>query len=224
MCRQHVKQLLQHQTTATALAASQLAKHVEISAGPVFPTLAPRLPRPRSAVKCLCHGAPVVTSAVLAERPPLPASTPTHAAPHAGSYIFSQCLLAVRSGVRSRAQGATLSVGQLVVFLLPLALVQLLPNFYYGSLLIVIGADIMHEWLVATRLRIKRAEFVLSWLAFIATVLLTAMLPVKVRPPPPPAFVPLQTPTFPFSPSVSSSKQPQAHVMQHVNLHVNQTR
>lgn len=87
----------------------------------------------------------------------------------------------MRSGVRSRAQGGTLAAGQLAVFLLPCALVQLLPNFYYGSLLIVIGADIMQEWLVATRRRIKRAEFALSWLAFLATVALTAMLPVKVR-------------------------------------------
>eukprot|EP00892_Ulva_mutabilis_P001349 jgi/Ulvmu1/11214/UM072_0051.1 len=96
-----------------------------------------------------------------------------------GSYIFSQCLLAMRSGVRSRAQGATLSAAQLLVFLVPVALVQLLPNFYYGSLLIVIGADIMHEWLLATRRRIKRAEFLLSWLAFLSTVALTAILPVK---------------------------------------------
>jgi hypothetical protein len=97
-----------------------------------------------------------------------------------GSVIFSQSVLAVRAGVQSRLSGYCLSLLQIAVFLIPVSLVHFLPNFYYGALLIVIGVDIMHEWLIVTWARVKKAEFVVSWLSFIATLLLTSVLPVQV--------------------------------------------
>jgi MFS superfamily sulfate permease-like transporter len=99
----------------------------------------------------------------------------------AGSVIFSQSVLAIRSGVSSRLQGVTLGVAQAFIFLLPVSLVHLLPNFYYGALLAVLGIQICHEWLWNTRMRISRAEFVLSWASFISTLTLTSLMPVQVR-------------------------------------------
>lgn len=102
-------------------------------------------------------------------------------APSAGSIIFSQSVLAIRSGVRTRLQGLTLAAAQLVMFVLPFSLVHLLPNFYYGALLAVLGIDICREWLWNTRTRITAAEFALSWLSFCATITLTSLMPVQVR-------------------------------------------
>jgi hypothetical protein len=99
----------------------------------------------------------------------------------AGSVIFSQCVLAIRAGVQSRLQGYGLGALQLTTFLLPFSLVHFLPNFYYGSLLMVIGIDIVNEWLFATYPRVKKAEFVLSWLSFACTLALTSLLPVQAR-------------------------------------------
>ena len=44
----------------------------------------------------------------------------------------------------------------------------------------VIGIDIVNEWLFATYSRVKKAEFVLSWVSFICTLVLTALMPVQV--------------------------------------------
>lgn len=104
---------------------------------------------------------------------------------HAGSIIFSQSVLAIRSGVRSRLQGLTLATAQLAMFALPFSLVHYLPNFYYGALLAVLGIDICREWLWNTRTRITLAEFILSWLSFSATITLTSLMPVQVPPPSP---------------------------------------
>ena len=99
----------------------------------------------------------------------------------AGSVIFSQSVLAIRSGVSSRLQGATLGATQAAIFLLPVSLVHLLPNFYYGALLAVLGFQICHEWLWNTRMRISGPEFVLSWASFVSTLTLTCLMPVQVR-------------------------------------------
>jgi hypothetical protein len=99
----------------------------------------------------------------------------------AGSVIFSQCVLAIRAGVRTRLQGYGLFALQASTFFIPFNLVHFLPNFYYGALLMVIGIDIFNEWLFATWPRVKKAEFVLSWLSFICTLVLTSLMPVQVR-------------------------------------------
>jgi hypothetical protein len=100
----------------------------------------------------------------------------------AGSFIFSQCLLALNGGTTSRAGGLTLSLLQFVTFLLPISLVHLLPNFYYGGLLVLLGTEIIRSWLFLTYWRITKAEFALSWLTFLSVIGLCAILPVQVHP------------------------------------------
>ena len=48
--------------------------------------------------------------------------------------IFSQVVLALRTGVQSRLHGYALSTLQFATFLLPVSLVHRLPTFYYGAL------------------------------------------------------------------------------------------
>jgi MFS superfamily sulfate permease-like transporter len=98
-----------------------------------------------------------------------------------GSLIFSQCLLALRANVKTRVQGYSLGILQLLFLVVPVSAVHYLPNWYFGALLIVIGTDIMFEWLVATYARVKKAEFVLSWVSFLVILALTTVMPVQVR-------------------------------------------
>jgi hypothetical protein len=141
-----------------------------------FPPPTPPPPPQQRIITCTC--AYLVEQAVSISA--TPSSATTNTSPGAGSVIFSQCVLAIRSGVKTRLQGYTLCALQFATFLLPFSLVHFLPNFYYGSLLMVIGVDIISEWLFATWPRVKKAEFVLSWLSFLATLVLTSLLPVQV--------------------------------------------
>lgn len=63
---------------------------------------------------------------------------------------------------------------------MPVSLVHLLPNFYYGGLLVLMGSEIIFSWLFLTYWRITKAEFVLSWLTFLSVIGLCAILPVQV--------------------------------------------
>jgi hypothetical protein len=94
--------------------------------------------------------------------------------------IFSQSVLARRSGVSSPLQGLTVAASQVAIFLLPFSLVHYLPNFYYGALLAVLGVQICKEWLWNTVTRISMPEFVISWLSFSTTLTLTSLMPVQV--------------------------------------------
>lgn len=41
--------------------------------------------------------------------------------------------------------------------------------------------DIIINWLIAIRCRVKRVEYILTWLSFAITLALTTLLPVQVR-------------------------------------------
>lgn len=46
------------------------------------------------------------------------------------------------------ANGWVIAVAELALFLLPISVVEYMPNFFYGSLLMVFGVDISRDWLV----------------------------------------------------------------------------
>ncbi|KAK9867709.1 hypothetical protein WJX84_006943 [Apatococcus fuscideae] len=62
-----------------------------------------------------------------------------------------------------------LSTG-LLLFFLPISVVQYVPNFYFGALLMVFGIEILFDWLIAPFGRVGRAEYVLLWATFLAIV------------------------------------------------------
>mmetsp|Transcript_32848 Transcript_32848/g.98911 ORF Transcript_32848/g.98911 Transcript_32848/m.98911 type:complete len:300 (+) Transcript_32848:1015-1914(+) len=86
-----------------------------------------------------------------------------------GSYIFSQTILNMRSGVADRTSG-------LVVFLLELLLVlacpapptAFVPTGAFGGLLLLIAASLVTEWLVHSRHQFSRAEYAVCLFTFCA--------------------------------------------------------
>lgn len=69
---------------------------------------------------------------------------------YTGSYIFSQTLFTMRSGINSRVCGYTIVICELLVLVIPISVTSFIPKFLFGSLLVFISVDLMHEWLVRT--------------------------------------------------------------------------
>jgi MFS superfamily sulfate permease-like transporter/CRP-like cAMP-binding protein len=85
---------------------------------------------------------------------------------YTGSYIFSQTLFSMRAGVSGSLHGFVLGGLELVVFLLPFPVVQVMPVFFFGALLVVFGVEIAGDWLVHSRHKVTRAEYALLLLTF----------------------------------------------------------
>lgn len=86
---------------------------------------------------------------------------------YTGSYIFSQSIFSLRAGIRSRLAGYVLAFCELLVILSPFPILAYIPSFFFGSLLIMICIDLMHEWLWDVRAKISRAEYYICLTTFI---------------------------------------------------------
>lgn len=86
---------------------------------------------------------------------------------YTGSYIFSQSIFSLRAGIRSRLAGYVLAFCELLVILLPFPILAYIPSFFFGSLLVMICIDLMHEWLWDVRTKISPAEYVICLATFI---------------------------------------------------------
>lgn len=103
---------------------------------------------------------------------------PAHSSPNACQTIDSVllCVDAVLKSVANDLQALVLWMSPHQVpacdcaadVLLPPAVVQYLPNFFFGALLVVFGIEIAGDWLVRSYAKVTRAEYVLLLLTFIA--------------------------------------------------------
>ncbi|GIL91041.1 hypothetical protein Vretimale_9478 [Volvox reticuliferus] len=87
---------------------------------------------------------------------------------YTGSYIFSQTVFTMRQGVSSRGNGLAVAVVELLVFALPFSVVQYMPNFFFGALLVWFGIEISRDWLILSYRKLSRAEYVLLWATFVS--------------------------------------------------------
>ncbi|BDA44720.1 Uncharacterized protein C24H6.11c [Coccomyxa sp. Obi] len=85
-----------------------------------------------------------------------------------GSYIFSQTIFSMRAGVKTRIHGIIIAVSELVLFLVPISVVQYIPTFFFGSLLILFGVEITLDWLIYSYRKVTRMEFLLLWATYLA--------------------------------------------------------
>mmetsp|Transcript_43759 Transcript_43759/g.133163 ORF Transcript_43759/g.133163 Transcript_43759/m.133163 type:complete len:737 (-) Transcript_43759:275-2485(-) len=85
---------------------------------------------------------------------------------YTGSYIFSQSIFALRAGIRSRLQGYVLALVELVTVLLPFSILSYVPNFFFGSLLVMIALDLCYEWLWDVRSKVTKAEYSVALATF----------------------------------------------------------
>ena len=59
-----------------------------------------------------------------------------------GSYIFSQTIFTMRAGVHSRINGFVIAAMMFVIFVAPFSVVEYLPSYFFGSLMMWIGWEI----------------------------------------------------------------------------------
>eukprot|EP00985_Skeletonema_marinoi_P013334 scaffold6584_cov208-Skeletonema_marinoi.AAC.2 len=85
---------------------------------------------------------------------------------YTGSYIFSQTIFSLRMGIRSRAMGYVIAAVSLVTVVLPFNVLAFIPNFFFGSLLMMICLDLMFEWLIDVREKVTPAEYVVVIMTF----------------------------------------------------------
>lgn len=78
---------------------------------------------------------------------------------YTGSYIFSQTIFNLRAGIRSRLCGFVIGSTQLLFFLIPYPVLSYVPNFFFGSLLIMIAVDLVIEWLWDVRAKLTVASY-----------------------------------------------------------------
>ena len=88
---------------------------------------------------------------------------------HGILHLFADPVCAA-GGVSTKIQGFVISISQASLFFLPISVVQYVPNFYFGALLMVFGIEILFDWLVAPFGRVSRAEYLLLWGTFLAIV------------------------------------------------------
>jgi len=77
---------------------------------------------------------------------------------YSGSYIFSQTIFTLRSGVRDRIAGFTVAILEGVVVCMPFPIIAYIPKLFFGSLLVMICADLMNEWLLEVRKKMTGLE------------------------------------------------------------------
>lgn len=79
---------------------------------------------------------------------------------YTGSYIFSQTIFSLRMGIRSRLMGYVIAFFLLFAVVLPFDILSFIPNFFFGSLLMMICLDLLFEWLIDVRKKVSTAEYV----------------------------------------------------------------
>jgi MFS superfamily sulfate permease-like transporter len=85
---------------------------------------------------------------------------------YTGSYIFSQSIFTLRAGITSRLAGFCLAAFEFFVLISPIPILSFLPNFFFGSLLVMICVDLMVEWLWEVRLKLSLVEYSICLLTF----------------------------------------------------------
>mmetsp|Transcript_11242 Transcript_11242/g.27035 ORF Transcript_11242/g.27035 Transcript_11242/m.27035 type:complete len:583 (+) Transcript_11242:33-1781(+) len=86
---------------------------------------------------------------------------------YTGSYIFSQSIFTLRAGIRERLAGFVLAFCQLAIIVTPFPILGYVPNFFYGSLLLMICLDLMYDWLWDFRTKVTTAEYFIALATFV---------------------------------------------------------
>lgn len=86
---------------------------------------------------------------------------------YTGSYIFSQSIFSLRAGIRSRLMGFVIALCEAITVVIPISILSYVPNFVFGSLLIMICVDLCYEWLWEVRLKLSKPEHFVALATFV---------------------------------------------------------
>ncbi len=89
---------------------------------------------------------------------------------YTGCISMSRTILSFNSGGTSRLSGLTAAAISLLMLYAAPAVLGFMPKFVLGGLLIYLGADLLHKWIVLSRRRLSLTEY-LSLLAIIVIIM-----------------------------------------------------
>eukprot|EP00039_Didymoeca_costata_P030147 m.28074 g.28074 ORF g.28074 m.28074 type:complete len:986 (+) comp7970_c0_seq1:124-3081(+) len=88
-----------------------------------------------------------------------------------GSYIFSQTIFTMRSGLHTRMVGNVLNVIMIASFFAPISFLSYIPRFFFGSVMSLIAIDLMLEWLWHSRHLVFPVEYAIVLATFVLILL-----------------------------------------------------
>ena len=95
---------------------------------------------------------------------------------YAGCISVSRSILNFSSGGRGRLSGLTVAAISLLMLAVAPQLLGFMPKFVLGGLLLYLGADQLHKWIVESRKRLSKLEY-LSLIAIIAIIVVWGFVP-----------------------------------------------
>ncbi|MHC2721137.1 SLC26A/SulP transporter family protein [Bradyrhizobium diazoefficiens] len=95
---------------------------------------------------------------------------------YAGCISVSRSILNFSSGGRGRLSGFTVAAISLLMLAIAPELLGFMPKFVLGGLLLYLGADQLHKWLIESRKRLSKLEY-LSLVAIIAIIVIWGFVP-----------------------------------------------
>jgi SulP family sulfate permease len=95
---------------------------------------------------------------------------------YAGCISVSRTILNFSGGGRGRLSGLTVSALSLLVLAVAPELLGYIPKFVLGGLLLYLGADQLHKWIVESRRRLSKLEY-LSLIAIIVIIVTWGFVP-----------------------------------------------
>ena len=95
---------------------------------------------------------------------------------YAGCISVSRTILNFSSGGRGRLSGLTVAAVSLLMLAVAPELLGYMPKFVLGGLLLYLGADQLHKWIIESRKRLTRTEYV-SLLAIIVIIVQWGFVP-----------------------------------------------
>ncbi|MGV7212626.1 SLC26A/SulP transporter family protein [Bradyrhizobium sp. UFLA05-112] len=95
---------------------------------------------------------------------------------YAGCISVSRSILNFRSGGRGRLSGLTVAAMSLLMLAIAPDLLGFMPKFVLGGLLLYLGADQLHKWIIESRKRLSKLEY-LSLIAIIVIIVIWGFVP-----------------------------------------------
>lgn len=95
---------------------------------------------------------------------------------YAGCISVSRSILNFSSGGRGRLSGLTVAAISLLMLAVAPELLGFIPKFVLGGLLLYLGADQLHKWIIESRKRLSKLEY-LSLVAIIAIIVIWGFVP-----------------------------------------------
>ena len=81
--------------------------------------------------------------------------------------------MSCRTGCTHRLNGAIVAAAEAALFFFPVSVMQLLPNFYYGAIMLVLGVEISLDWLVFSYSKFTATEYALTLTNFVLIMICT---------------------------------------------------